>query len=467
MGLGAAMACGALSCRQIVGFDESRQYAGAADGGFDGGASACGLPYGNATCAACAHASCCSEAKACEANPVCNPYETCVGACRLGDFACRARCEIDHPAGTASEVSAVSACLATHCENDCGLACGALAGWAVEPDAAAAFQSCVASSSCDRVRACARSAECDAVTRCYGACPTPDCVSTCVASHGVDPAWCFSDAGETPATSTFTDFASAVSNTCRTATGNDWECAGHVSWPALQAATSTLQGRIRDVLTSKTMSGIEVQACGLNDVDCTSPWGGTYSDASGWFSMEIPLVFSSYPPAYLKVTLDPTSATPSVRTYVYWGFPLTQARYVSYRCYNTSNSDALTFDTLAENQSITSAVASQFDGGMADRGRGSVGVVALDCVGQRAPGVEVTLSSADSETITVDSNLMRTAPITDSTGTVVFLQVPAGPVTVTAVPPVIGRPSGKVDAYVRAGADFPYTDVVVQTTPLP
>ena len=179
---------GGLSCRQIVGVTDNPP--------TDLTTSACGLRYGTTTCTSCASASCCNEATACAASSVCVAFETCLADCSQGDFACRARCQIDRPVGTSSEVSALSACLVSHCENDCGLTCGALAGWAVEPDTAVAFQNCMAStsSSCARARACARSPACDAVVRCLAACPTDDCVTTCTVSNGADPAWCFPDA---------------------------------------------------------------------------------------------------------------------------------------------------------------------------------------------------------------------------------------------------------------------------------
>ena len=347
----------AAGCRQIVSYNETREYIVSPDagGGVDAGASAsaCGLPYGSTTCASCAQANCCNEAMACEANPVCKAYESCLGACRLGDVAGRQQCEIDHPAGTANEVSALSACLVTHCESDCGLACGALAGWAVEPDAAAAFQSCM-TGSCEQERACAGSAGCDAVTRCYVACPTPDCITTCVASRGVDPGWCFADAGATDASSTSTGFARAAS-ACASVSENFWECVGHVSWPPVQAATTTLQNRVTDSSSGMTISGMKVEACGTEDIECNAPWAVDYTDSSGWVSMQVPLLPASSTAGYLKVTLAPMTSSASVRTYGYWGFPLSQARCVDYSCDLGVN--AWGFATPAETQTLVNTLA--------------------------------------------------------------------------------------------------------------
>ena len=100
--------------------------------------NACGLPYGTTTCASCASTSCCAESNACVGDPdFCAPYESCLGACN-GDPACRSKCTIDHPvpAVNAAPVSALSACLVSHCEDECGLACGGFAGYLSMPDAA-------------------------------------------------------------------------------------------------------------------------------------------------------------------------------------------------------------------------------------------------------------------------------------------------------------------------------------------
>ena len=351
----------------------------------------------------------------------------------------------------------------THCESDCGLACGALAGWAVEPDAAAAFQSCM-TGSCEQERACAGSAGCDAVTRCYVACPTPDCITTCVASRGVDPGWCFADAGATDASSTSTGFARAAS-ACASVSGNYWECVGHVSWPPVQAATTTLQNRVTDSSSGMTISGMKVEACGTEDIECNAPWAVDYTDSSGWVSMQVPLLPASSTAGYLKVTLAPMTSSASVRTYGYWGFPLSQARCVDYSCDLGVN--AWGFATPAETQTLVNTLApEEFDGGMADPSRGIVAVVVGDCLQHRAAGVEVTLSTADSHTAAVNTtNFARSAPITDSNGEIVFVFVPAGPATVTAFP-TPGKPSGKVDVTVRAGPDFPLTAVYVPVTPL-
>ena len=375
------------------------------------------------------------------------------------------QCEIDHPAGTANEVSALSACLVTHCESDCGLACGALAGWAVEPDAAAAFQSRMTGSR-EQERACAGSAGCDAVTRCYVACPTPDCITTCVASRGVDPGWCFADAGATDASSTSTGFARAAS-ACASVSGNYWECVGHVSWPPVQAATTTLQNRVTDSSSGMTISGMKVEACGTEDIECNAPWAVDYTDSSGWVSMQVPLLPASSTAGYLKVTLAPMTSSASVRTYGYWGFPLSQARCVDYSCDLGVNVLGLCHaggDPDAREHPCPGGVRHRRDGRSEPRhcrgrrgrlpaapGSGSRGDVEHRRFAHRR-GEHDELCAFRPHYRQQRGNRLRFRASRACDGCTAF--------------PTPGKPSGKVDVTVRAGPDFPLTAVYVPVTPL-
>ncbi len=137
-----------LSCRQIAGITSNPVE--------DLTTRSCGLPYGSNACASCASASCCSESTTCAADPVCAAYEGFLGQCN-GDADCRSQCTIDHRVGTSSDVSALSACLASTCETACGLGCGALAGYITEPrnGGATSCQTCVetTTAACTHARA--------------------------------------------------------------------------------------------------------------------------------------------------------------------------------------------------------------------------------------------------------------------------------------------------------------------------
>jgi hypothetical protein len=111
-----------FGCRQIVGIQD----------GVGDPTRACGLPYGTNECAECAAMSCCNESAACSADPACSPFESCLENCK-GDPACRSRCVIDFPSGTAAPVASLSACLASKCETECNLGCGGLASSEAPP----------------------------------------------------------------------------------------------------------------------------------------------------------------------------------------------------------------------------------------------------------------------------------------------------------------------------------------------
>ena len=156
---------GVIACRQIAGIADSPPEALTA--------AACGLTYGTDSCASCIATSCCAESTACAASPVCSPLASCLGKCD-GDATCQSHCTIDNPVGAAVEtdVSALSACIASSCESACGLTCGALAASISPPDAAAGCQSCLEVNACPLAQSCASSVDCDVDQRCVVGCPT-------------------------------------------------------------------------------------------------------------------------------------------------------------------------------------------------------------------------------------------------------------------------------------------------------
>jgi hypothetical protein len=200
-----------------------------------------------------------------------------------------------------------------------------------------------------------------------------------------------------------------------------------------------------------------VAVCGSRDIDCTMPWATGNTDPSGLITLLVPLPMGPIDTTgYLKVTGPPANPTATVPTYEYWGFPLTQDHEVFGRA---------SFVTPAESKSVANVIAAEFDGGF-DPNLGVLVAVVIDCVDAPAPGAQVTLSPADPRTVAIsDSNFAPAAPITNSNGVVVFVNVPAGPVTVTANPAAIARPSGTVGVTVRAGMGTT-TIVIVPPTPL-
>jgi hypothetical protein len=435
-----------LSCRQIVGITDDPPHGSTT--------TACGLPFGTNACASCASASCCAESSACAADSTCSLYESCLGDCN-GDPACRSHCAIDHPVGTASDVSALSACLADRCESDCGLRCGALAGWQVEPDAAVACANCLAANACSTTKACATSVECDAIHRCILACPTLDCMQACQTSHGVtidygNPV----DAGAPVDSSgaAWSASAQALNGVCASAcaTGGYWECVGKVSWPVPKSNTATIHFWAKDYSDTGALADIGVSVCDTSDVDCSTPARSGATGPTG----EVSLAFANINSlnrnlgftGYLKF-----SSQQYLPGQLFWGFPLSEPDFF---LYGTSVTPA-SFQAIiaAENVSL-------------DPSRSALNVVVFDCLGSQAPDVTVNVSSADGETIVNTANLVR-SNTTDSTGTLLWSNVPTGPVTVTATPMAIGRPSSIVNANVQGAAGIGGPTIYAVPTPMP
>jgi hypothetical protein len=431
-----------LSCRQVVGISDNPP--------TDLLTSICGLPYGTDTCASCVNANCCTESYACAADPVCLAYQSCLGGCN-GDAACRQRCALSDPPGTGSNVSVLSACLAGSCATACSLTCGAFAGFPIAPDAGDSCQSCIAATNaCSQIQACATSANCDALNRCYATCSTVDCRDECESLHGTDPAFnIVPDAGDGDAGAAWAVFDLALGGACHTACGPNWECVGHVSWPAVQTAQATFNFDVKDESSVDPVLGASVTLCGGLDTSCETPLAPTAStDGAGLVS----LTFQNQAGAagqlnlglngFLKVT-----SPDIVPYYYYWGFPISTAQIYLYG--ETTTQPELQQDLA--NLGVTPL-----------SGRGTVGVVTYDCTGIRAAGVQVMLSSADGMTQSFTS-LGVPASTTDQSGILIFTNVPAGSFYVTAQPTALRLPSSQnLYGNVRAGAT---TQVLAYPTP--
>jgi hypothetical protein len=302
---------GTFSCRQLVGIADQPA--------ADQTPEACGLSYGTSTCAACVAASCCAESTACAADPLfCYPLESCLGGCN-GDAACRSKCTIDHPVpeNGAAPVSALSACLASSCEAACGLTCGGFAGNISQPDASKACQTCIENgAACKDAHACGASPECDAFWRCYLACSTPDCQTSCGASH---------DAGAALFRPLYQDFANACATQC--GYGTDFTCAGHVAWPGADSTEYVWTEWVYDWETKKGVAGATVQVC----TNCPCPTatngvvGSGQTDANGYITIRYQQGLS--PTGEGSLYCYQTTADGYLTSFAYGGFPQTNGAW--------------------------------------------------------------------------------------------------------------------------------------------
>jgi hypothetical protein len=181
------------------------------------------------------------------------------------------------------------------------------------------------------------------------------------------------------------------------------------------------------------------------DLDCAQPLGHGQTDASGLaaFPVQNPTLISPLGiNGYLQLVLPGY-----VPTLLYWGFPLSEA----------TDDNNWKFVTPAVNQQLAAT------GGVTlDPMRGQITVRVFDCLPRPAPEVEVTTNITDPKMSEFYGLAFNRTPPTDSSGLVFFNNVPVGPVTLTATPVALGRPSSKVAVSVRAGFD---TAVEMWVTP--
>jgi hypothetical protein len=338
--------------------------------------------------------------------------------------------------------------MASQCESACDLTCGGFAGRPFPLSTAAACQFCLAqnANACATARACATSVGCDTAIRCINASPTEDLTDTCVLADGVDPSWAFNpDAGSGSAlTQSF-----VAENSCGPAcSGTDWHCVGHLNWPTLGSASTpyTMNLLVRDYSNPSPVSGATVDVCADTDPDCSMSYAHGTTGVDGKIALPFRNVSGTTAggyglEGYLKISgpdLEPT--------YIYWGFPLS----------GSSLYLPAEVTTLSENAGLYEEANVK-----PDPTRGSVAVATFDCQFGGAAGVEVKLDPADPATQSFSTTYASTT-MTDSQGIIIFTNVPAGAVQVTATPPGLSRASTHVSATVR-----PQANTIILAFPTP
>ncbi|MGO9835766.1 MAG: hypothetical protein ACLP1X_16305 [Polyangiaceae bacterium] len=98
---------------------------------------------------------------------------------------------------------------------------------------------------------------------------------------------------------------------------------------------------------------------------------------------------------------------------------------------------------------------------MGDPTRGTLDVYVGDCLYQPAPAVTIALSPADTQGF---SSTGTATTMTDQTGTIFFVNVPAGLTQITATPVALGKPASQVNVTVQPGT---VTLAVMYPTPSP
>jgi len=148
-------------------------------------------------------------------------------------------------------------------------------------------------------------------------------------------------------------------------------------------------------------------------------------------------------------------------TFWYWGFPLTEPA-VGWTTASTGVSSTGIFVPLisAETATLLNMAAGI---GAPDLTRGTVGVTVFDCDLIGAPDVQVA-PGIDNQDIHELYGLSASATLkaTDTTAQAFFVNVPVGPLTLTATPNAIGKPSSVVTVNVQANT---FTEVLMYPTP--
>jgi hypothetical protein len=363
-------------------------------------AIACGLSTDSASCQACVEAHCCAEATACAASDGCLAHESCVIPCGT-DYACRAACLNANPPSTPG-VAAVDRCLVSSCSSECGIECGTT-GFQTQPDAAPECVQCLVAKTCTASQACGASLECTQILDCQTACTTPDCEQACSIGE---------DAGAALVRNLSSAFASSCITECQY--GEHWGCLGNVSFPLAPSPTIALTVGVTITPTNAQAQGVSVKACTAIDPDCASPVATETTDASGLATLVIPAGGEGFA-GHIEVSGD--GLTPELYFFDY---------------YLTEPTSSLTIDMF------TSASFASYVGianVTLDPTRGTILVAAFDCALETSANVvfSATGTDAQSQLLYVSGDLpSNTATTTDTTGTALLVNVPPGPVTVTA-----------------------------------
>lgn len=390
---------------------------GGADSALDGGPTACGVSAGTSACAQCMQASCCEQAHQCAADEGCQTYEDCALGC-ASDYACKSQCLITQLAA-APEIPALDTCVATSCNDACGLKSGITLSVA-EPDAAAGCAQCLASVAGDKVQACMTNLACQTLEAEGLECTTADCVDAVSESN---------DAGVTLLFS----YLRAVQASCTSACslGSYWDCPAVEPFNPLPQTTITLGFVLSD--TQAPLSGASVTACAEADMECKNSIGAGTTDALGL----VTFVFDNVTVGYFEV-VQPESIYPTL-VFLQHGF-------------SVSN---IPLYPVAVSPSTVVDDSYKASGASWDPGKGTMATQSLDCHWYPAGGTTVKADFGDggvSFTYFVGDQLTTSASATASSGYAVLLNTPVErSATISVTPEALGSVKGTGIMFARAG----------------
>jgi hypothetical protein len=424
------------ACRQLVGIGDAPPTA-LADAATAAEATAaeagprCGIAYEGTQCEACLETSCCDYATACSGDTSCSLLEGCYSSCQ-GDVTCRAGCTYGRLIGPNPYEETFAACLVKSCAAPCGLECGGAAE-IFGVDAAAGCQECMTAQPCSVLAACASDPSCQTRVWCNISTPRPDRSQACFAAI---------DGGADAYAAGVDSFLSAgCSSECQ---GEQWYCLKDLGNPQFVPST-TMTYRLGDALSGDPVAGASVTVCGQSLLlDCDASADAPTTDDAGTAMVPLP---GAGPTGYLSV-----SGQGLYPQLTFWGFPLSEPTY--------SYSGSIFSRTGVT--SLASATAAQVGVNIDTVGHAFIEVGVIDCRGNGARGVTLSLDPPDSgaQLIYINTGVPTLSGPTDGTGEAVFVNVPAGVFTVTATPVALGHASSVLPVKTMTG-----TETVVTLVP--
>jgi hypothetical protein len=345
------------------------------------------------------------------------------------------------PATSSGPVSALSACLAAKCENQCGLTCGAFAGYLSEPATAGACETCLEQNGCSDERTCGTSADCDALWRCIRACPTIDCKQACPHDHAT---------GFAESANLFNDFSGLCMLPC--GFGNYWECAGHIDYPVAKAPVTTWTNYVYDISDRLAVPNATLLVC----ANCPCPTAefpllaqGT-SNLQGYVTIPIPLKQASNGQA--EPFCIQVSAPGLDNTFFFPGIPYSEP--------SISINDALGPPVslgmvLFSADNIKKVIGSL--GGTYDPARGMIAAGIFDCLANPSNQVVVQIDSNDPLAVLAqpfdagaEAGLATLSGGINTNGHAVFFNLAPRTYVITATPAGFSKPVGQTTVNVAA-----------------
>jgi hypothetical protein len=383
---------------------------------------------------------CAAITEACRHDAACESRSECISNCPAGAADCVVRCTGSSAYGEVDPVGDYEACRATKCAGACSVTCAQVPLLAND-SASSTCPTCIASSCCDVADQCLNNPGCTRLVECVRAQGTR--LGTDICRNRLYP----------DGQPTLMQLESCVQAHCGTECefGNYWGCAERARPPAtIDVVTHTLN--IFDLeAIDQPLGGIHVSVCQPTDPECVHPVVDDYSNERGQLDFTLNLSskfgrirFSGF------IRLDDPSGT-YVRTVnaFYPGLVL----------------DGATTNLLMAKPSTLATIGAVL-GQRLDPARGQALILVQDCASRGAKDVTLAVEPSDDETkvfYLAAGTPSRAAIATDSQGAAVVVNALPGSITVTMTPRDLGRPVGKIQALIQAGA---LTENLVQPSPL-